>query len=79
MWEGLVDIARRRGPIPEGHFRVVTIEPDNRPGGGDFDSLERARRYADDAASEAEEVAPIAVVLDRDFQVVHEGRPYYLR
>lgn len=62
---------------PGGRFRVVAIESDDRVSGKDFDSLERANRYADDVASEGSDVPPVAVALDGGFDVVHRGRPYY--
>ena len=79
MLDRLVEVARRQGPIPEGHFRVMTIETDNRLGCKDFDSRERAQQYANDAASEADDRTPIEIVLDRNLKVVHKGRPYYLK
>lgn len=72
------ELARKRGPVPEGSFRVITIEADSTTGCRDFDSLEGAKRYADDAASESESGSPVSAVLDETFQVVYRGRPYYL-
>lgn len=78
MGERFVEMARRFGPIAGGQFRVVTIESDHRISSRDLDSLESAKRYADDAVSEGwSDEPPVAVVLDDGFDVVHRGRPYY--
>jgi hypothetical protein len=77
MGERIVEMARRRGPLFGGRFRVVTIESDDRVSIKDFDSLDGAKQYADDAASEGADMPPVAVVLDDSFHVVHRGRPYY--
>ena len=73
---GLVDHARGAGPLARGRFRVVVVESDDRLTTRDFSDLDEARRYADDAASEADDLPPVAVVVDARFCVVHCGRPY---
>ena len=58
------ELARKRGPVRDGFFRVITIEADSRTGCRDFESLEEAKQYADDAAFETESGSPVAVVLE---------------
>jgi hypothetical protein len=68
--------ARAAGPIAAGSFRVVVFEADGRVHVRDFDELEAARRYADDAASEAEVGVVTSSVLDDQLRVVHRGEHY---
>lgn len=76
--ETLVQEARRQGPIPVGAYRAMVLEGDLRISSQEFSDLEAARSYTNDAASEADDRPPIAVVLDSKFDVVHHGRPYWV-
>ncbi|MDQ7779763.1 MAG: hypothetical protein RDV41_08645 [Planctomycetota bacterium] len=76
-WDRMIEHARKRGPIAGGHFRVMVLEADLRTTHKDFTSLDEAKSYATDAASESDDTPPIAVVIDSDFRVVFEGKPYY--
>ena len=77
MWDRLIELSRRQGPIPKGHFRVATIEADAHVSSRDFTALGEAKQYADDAASETGDTPPVAIVLDDNGTVVYQGKPYY--
>ena len=62
MWDRLIEMSRQRGPIGKNCFRVMTIESDARVSSRDFTSLAGAKRYADDAASEADDNPPVAII-----------------
>jgi hypothetical protein len=67
--------AREGGPVAG--FRVVVAESDGRTSSRDFPTREEAIAYANDAASEAEDLpAPLAVVLDAELRVVERGKHY---
>ena len=68
--------ARAAGPIAAGWFRVVVFEAGGRVSVRDFEEVEAARRYADDAASEVEDGVVTAVVLDDELRVVRWGEHY---
>jgi hypothetical protein len=67
--------ANAHGPLAAGHFRVVFIESSGAMRFRDFAALEAARSYANDVASEADEPAPVAVVVDGS-RVIARGRHY---
>jgi hypothetical protein len=69
----LLAAASAHGPLAPGHFRVVVIEPSGAMTFHDFDSLEAARRYADDAASESDDLTPVSAVVDGT-RIVSRGR-----
>lgn len=72
--------ARARGPLVQGSYRVVVIEPNGTVSSQDYPTLEEAAAYADDAAAEnSDDDRPVAKVVDASFQLVHEGKPYWLR
>ena len=71
--------ARAAGPLAAGAFRAVVLESDLRLRHRNFESLDEAKRYADDVASEGTEPAPLAWVFDCDFELVHRGRHYGTR
>lgn len=78
--EWIIERAREAGSLPGGSFQVVVLEPDDSVRTRDFTSFEVARGYADDAASETDsDSPPVALVLDGDFVVVHEGAHYASR
>ena len=68
--------ARSVGSLAEGAFRVMVLESDLRLRHRDFKSLDEAKRYANDVASESDVPAPLAWVFDSRFEVVCEGRHY---
>ena len=69
-------VALRDGPIERGTYRVVVYEPDSRVTLKNFDELERATAYANDAASETENGVVRAYVLDHTLRVVRTGEHY---
>jgi hypothetical protein len=76
----LTERARALGPIAEGEYRVLVIESNASVSHQDFRTLEEARAYADDAASEAgADERPIAKVLGPNFELLHDGKPYWLK
>ncbi len=66
-------IDRRGGPIAPGTYRAIVLEADGRITHRDFASLDDARRYADDAAWEAEDGPVYAHVVDDAYRIVHRG------
>jgi hypothetical protein len=76
LCERLREEALRQGEIPVGGFRASVLESDHRISHHDFSSREEACAFANDAASETDDNAPIAYVFDEGFVVVHRGRPY---
>ena len=71
--------ARAAGPIRAGAYRVISVD-----GGfhvSEHDTLEAARRHADDVASEADydDVPPAAYIVDSDFECVDIGVQHSLR
>lgn len=72
----LTEMARERGPIAEGGYRVLVIESRGNVTHRDFAELERAVQYANDAASEDGDRGPIAYVLDSGFAIVKRGIHY---
>jgi hypothetical protein len=73
----IVEAARQRGPIAAGCYRAVVVESQGNLTHHDFPTLEAARLYANDAASEAEDhPAPLAYVLDDNFTIVDQGQHY---
>ena len=70
------EAARKRGPIASKAFRVVVCEASDAISVKDFASREDAVAYANDAASETDDVPPIATVFDHGFQIVHSGRSW---
>lgn len=64
-------------PPVAGMYRVVVLESDLRRTVKDFALLSDAQRYADDAASEADDHRPIAKVFSPEGVLVHEGKPYF--
>ncbi len=68
--------ARQAGPIASGAFRAVVVEANGRVTHKDFGDQASARQYADDAASESEDVIVLAYVVDAGLSVVHRGRHY---
>ena len=73
--DSLIKAGRDRGPIAA--YRAVVLEADDRITFHEFADLGEAKGYANDCASESDDVTPIAIVLDRDFRMVHKGRPYF--
>ncbi len=67
-------MSRGTGPIAPGTFRAIVFEADGRISHRDFDTVDAACRYADDAAWESEHGPVYAHVVDDDFQVVHRGK-----
>ena len=75
----LEDDARKLGPIRKGSFRVIVIESDARITHRDLPTFEKAKAFANDAASEAEsDTPPVAHVFNDRFEMVCEGCPYWL-
>ena len=72
----LEDLARSRGPISPGHYRVLVIEHDDAVTHHDFDSLDRARTYATDVASEIDELAKSCGIYDDALNFLEHGRHY---
>lgn len=68
------DIARAKGALEEGQFRVVVFEADGRTTVRDFASCKLATQYADDVASEGEPAS--ATVFDAHFRCVRGGRHF---
>lgn len=68
------DIARAKGVLEEGQFRVVVFEADGRTTVRDFVSRELATQYADDVASEGEPAS--ATVFDAHFRCVRRGKHF---
>ena len=68
--------ARAAGPIAAGTFRVVAYATAITH--HDFESLEEARRYADDVASEGDydDAPPAAWIVDSNFKCIDIGRPH---
>ena len=77
--DAFIEQARGHGPLARGAFRVVVLESDARFSVRDFTSLEDARAYADDAASESADAWPIAKVFDERLVVVHQGSSFVRR
>lgn len=71
--------ARAGGPIEPGAYRVVAST--STASHVDFPTLDAARRYADDVASEADydQVPPSAYVFDSSFECVDIGTHYGIR
>lgn len=64
---------------PAGLYRVVVLEPGlSRRTIHDFASLDRARRYADDCASETEEGPVYSAIYNDQGSEVYRGRHYGL-
>ena len=72
----LSEIARRRGPLEAGGYRVVVYEATGGISSKDFGNRVDAERYANDAASETEHGIVQAYVLDGNFEVVYTGAHY---
>jgi hypothetical protein len=70
-----IEAANAHGPLPAGHFRVVVIESSGTMSFRDFAALNAAQRYANDAASESDEPAPVAVVVDGS-HIIARGKHY---
>lgn len=68
--------ARAAGPLSAGSLRVVVYEASGRVSTRDFDSPDDARRYADDAASEAEDGVVLSFVFDASFRQIWTGKHY---
>ena len=68
--------ARERGAIASNTFRVVVCEASDEISVKNFTSREEAVAYANDAASETDDIPPIAIVFDDQFRVVHSGRSW---
>ena len=68
--------ARAAGPIAAGTFRVIAYTESITH--HDFASLEEARRYADDVASEGdyENVPPAAWIVDSGFNCIDTGKQH---
>jgi hypothetical protein len=77
----IADAARKDGPIARGCYRVVVLEGDTDCSARDFDSLDRAERYANDAASETDGPggSPLAYIFDDQLRFLNEGRHYAAR
>ncbi len=72
--------ARDAGSMPVGSYRVIVQEPDDEITRRDFDSLDDAKDYANDWASEYtdDDRPAIAYVFDQELQVLHRGRPWWM-
>ncbi len=68
----LVARARELGAVAA--YRALVLEGDSRISHRDFAELAPAAAYCDDAAAEADDAPPIAIVVDREFRIVHRGR-----
>ena len=77
----VLEAARGRGTVAPGGYRVVVLEADSGLTVRDFDTLEHAERYADDAASECDGPAgsPFSYVFDETLQFIGRGMHYSLR
>ena len=75
--EAVSRAARAAGPIAPGGYRVIT--QDSQVVHYDFATLEEARKQADDAVSEADDVAPAAYLFDSSFECVDIGIHYGIR
>jgi hypothetical protein len=70
-------IAHELGSVASGSYRTVVLESGGRVTHHDFASLESAKQFADDAASEDDnDSSPMAYVLDSEFSIVDRGRHY---
>lgn len=71
--------ARAAGAIEPGSFRVIAV--DRKITHQDFKTLQEARRYADDVASEADydDVPPAAYIVDTSFECIDIGTNYAIR
>lgn len=69
-------LARPAGPVARGAYRALVLEADGRATHRDFEALDEARRYADDAASETEDGVVLAYVLDDRLRTLHRGTHY---
>jgi hypothetical protein len=77
----VVTAARAHSPVAPGSFRVVVLEADSKLTISDFANLERAQRYAEDAASESDGPGgtPYAYVFDDKFVFLNRGSHYAAR
>jgi hypothetical protein len=77
----VVTAARGHGPLAPGSFRVVVLEADRKLTISDFSNLERAQRYAEDAASESDGPGgtPYAYVFDDKLVFLSRGSHYAAR
>ena len=73
----LIENARRAGPMRALSYRVV-VDQGGRLSVRDFDDLDEACAYADDAVGEHGDAPNLAIVVDANLKVVHQGRPYFL-
>ncbi len=71
--------ARSFGSLPQDCFRVVVWESDHTTSHMDFSSFNKAREYANDAASESDDPTPLSCVFNHKFEIVHRGQPLHLR
>lgn len=71
-----VRAAEAVGTVRPGEYRVVVLESSGAIRTRDFHTLEAARGYANDAASESDEPAPLAYVFDDALRFVGRGRHY---
>ena len=71
-----LEAARERGPIASKAFRVVVGEASAKISVKDFTSQREAIAYANDAASETDDIPPIAKVFDDGFRLIHSGRTW---
>ena len=76
----VVTTARGHGPVAPGSFRVV-VEANSELTIEDFADLERARRYAEDAASESDGSggSPYVYVFDDKLEFLGRGLHYAAR
>lgn len=77
--DAVIGWARAKGPLPDGHHRAFVLGPRGYTAFRDFATLEEARRYADDVASEAHDEPLLAYVLDGKFRLVARGTHYAAR
>ena len=75
MPEWWVLVAQSGGELSPGGYRVVASAGGNTTQ-LDFSSIDAARQYADDVASEGDYPDAMAIVLDAELNVVHRGRHY---
>lgn len=71
--------ARAAGAIEPGSFRVIAV--DRKITHQDFKTLQEARRYADDVASEADydDVPPAAYIVDSSYECIDIGTNHAIR
>ncbi len=70
-----VKIAKEKGKIPPGQFRVV-VQESGKDSTKDFKSEKEAKQYADDAASETENGPVYSSVFDSSFKFIYRGKHY---